>query len=102
MVTETGATPERDSAPVLLIRDATKDAGLDVQHSLSCSEAVESDIIANGLMTLTTARLLIQLLVGHSPVSQICDAHDVQVPRTLWSVDQIFRGNSNCIALVAS
>ncbi|UNI24975.1 hypothetical protein JDV02_010688 [Purpureocillium takamizusanense] len=64
--TPSAESPERNRAPVLLIRDAAADAGLTTSQSHDDGiEVSEPDIIASGLMTATMANSLIQMFHEH-------------------------------------
>lgn len=49
-------------APLLLIQDATAEAGLSGSHTVSKTEVESRDVIDSGLLTLSTAEILLELL----------------------------------------
>lgn len=58
---ESIGSTEQNPAPVLLIRDAARDAGLNSLNRSDSNESLHSDVISTGLVTLSTAHTLVEL-----------------------------------------
>ena len=58
---ESFSPTERSPAPVLLIRDAAKDAGVRSPEDIESSPTSHNDVISTGLVALPVAQSLLQL-----------------------------------------
>lgn len=62
-VDERTVAAERSPAPVLLIRDAAVDAGVESPHPAGNHPASQMDVITSGIVSLSTAQSLLQMYV---------------------------------------